>query len=74
MTDEQFRELKQLILKLSTRVEELELHLKRQDEIADHRHSQIYHWCAPYEYRVQVEHLPEPTDVPADLRPFFLKT
>lgn len=73
MTDDQFHELKQLILNLSVRVEALELHLNRQDEIADHRHSQIYRWCAPYEYKMKVERLPDEVDVPGDLRKIFPK-
>ncbi|MEK1888534.1 MAG: hypothetical protein AAAB35_13400 [Phyllobacterium sp.] len=71
MTDEQFRELKQMLLTLSMRVEELELHMKRQDEIADLRHSQVYRWCAPYDYKMQVEHLPEPISIPVDLKTLF---
>ena len=47
MTDEQFRELHQLLLDLRMRVAELELHLRRQDEIASHRQNLIYEWCAP---------------------------
>ena len=69
MTDEQFRELRQLILNLAVRVEALELHLKRQDDLADHRFNLAAEWCAPSEYKAimnQVE-----IDIPADLKKFL---
>lgn len=69
MTDEQFRELRQLILDLAGRVEEVELHLKRQDEIATHRHSLVYDWCAPSSYKAMVERVE--IDIPADLKKYF---
>jgi hypothetical protein len=71
MTDDQFHELKQLILNLSVRIEALELHLSRNDELADHRLQQIYQWCAPFEYKQQVEHLPDPIGIPVDLKKLF---
>lgn len=37
MNDDQFRELRQLILDLAVRVEVIELHLKRQDREANER-------------------------------------
>ncbi|NTS31280.1 hypothetical protein HQ945_08430 [Phyllobacterium sp. BT25] len=75
MTAEQFRELKQLILNLAVRVEAIELHLRRQDEIADHRHSQLYQWCAPDNYKIKVERIAGTLDVgiPDDVRKFFPK-
>lgn len=69
MTDEHFRELRQLILDLAVRVESLELHLKKQDEIATHRHGLVYEWCAPARYKAMVETVE--IDIPADLRKYF---
>lgn len=69
MTDEQFRDLRQLLLDLAVRVEALELHLKRQDDIATHRHSLIYEWCAPADYRAAAEMVE--IDIPDDLKKFF---
>lgn len=73
MTDEQYESLRQLLLNLAVRVEELELHLKRQDEIATHRQNLLYEWCAPLEYKNAVESMEIATsiDVPDDLRKFF---
>lgn len=73
MTDEQFRELKQMILALSARVMELEGHLKRQDEIADHRQDLIYQWCAPDSYKIKVERITDTLEVgiPEDLKKFL---
>lgn len=75
MSDE-IRELRLLILDLSVRLEALELHLRRQDEIADHRHSQLYRWCAPDNYKIKVERIADTLDVgiPKDLRKFFPRT
>ncbi|MBN9074307.1 MAG: hypothetical protein J0H34_22445 [Rhizobiales bacterium] len=69
MTDEQFRELRQLLLDLQVRVSELEMHLKRQDEIASHRQSLIFEWCAPLKYKNAM--LTTEIDIPDDLRKFF---
>ena len=69
MTDEQFRELRQLLLDLTVRVSELELHLKRQDDIATHRQNLIYEWCAPPRYKAVVDMAQ--IDIPDDLKKFF---
>lgn len=69
MTDEQFRELRQLLFDLAVRVESLELHLKRQDEIATHRQNLIYDWCAPARYKAMVDTVE--IDIPEDLQKFF---
>lgn len=69
MTDDQFRVLQRLLLDLAVRVEALELHLKRQDEIATHRHSLVYDWCAPASYKAMVERVE--IDIPADLKKYF---
>ncbi|MCO5085143.1 MAG: hypothetical protein M9939_26680 [Mesorhizobium sp.] len=69
MTDDQFRELRQLILNLAIRVEAIELHLKRQDELSEHRFGLIYEWCAPASYKAKVDSVE--IDVPDDLRRFL---
>jgi hypothetical protein len=69
MTDEQFRELRQLILNLAVRVEALELHLKRQDELSEHRFDLVYEWCAPADYKGAVDSVG--MDIPNDLRKFL---
>jgi hypothetical protein len=69
MTDEQYRELRQLLLNLAVRVEELELHLKQQDQIATHRQNLIYEWCAPLDLKNSM--LTTEIDIPDDLRKFF---
>lgn len=55
MTDEQYESLRRHILDLKVEVQELKLTLKRQNEIADHRFSLLYEWCAPDDYRQAVE-------------------
>ena len=69
MTDEQFRELRQLLLDLAVRVEALELHLKRQDDIATHRQNLLYEWCAPAAYKAFVD--TAEIDIPDDLKQLF---
>lgn len=39
MTDEQFQELRQMILNLAVEIESIKLHLKKQDRDADARQS-----------------------------------
>lgn len=55
MTDEQFNQLRSLIMMISDRVDQLEMHLRRQDEAAEHRFSLVYDWCAPGDYKQAVE-------------------
>lgn len=69
MTDEQYQELRQLLLNLAVRVEELELHLKRQDEIASHRQNLLFEWCAPLKLKNAM--LTTEIEIPDDLRKFF---
>ena len=58
-----------MILNLAVRVEALELHLKRQDDAADHRFALVYEWCAPAGYKAAVDNIE--IDIPADLRKFL---
>jgi len=55
MTDEQFKQLRSLIMMISDRVDQIEMHLRRQDEIASHRQNLIYEWCAPADYKQVAE-------------------
>lgn len=55
MTDEQFKQLRTLITMISDRVDQIEMHLRRQDETAKHRHSLVYEWCAPADYKQAVD-------------------
>lgn len=55
MTDDQYESLRRHILDLKTEVQELKLMIKRQNEIAEHRFSLLYEWCAPAEYKSDVE-------------------
>lgn len=55
MTDEQFKQLRTLITMISDRVDQIEMHLRRQDQIATHRHNLVYAWCAPADYKQAVE-------------------
>jgi hypothetical protein len=55
MTDEQFRELRNYILDLKVEIAELKLALKKQNEMADHRFSLLYDWCAPSGYKMAVD-------------------
>lgn len=55
MTDEQYRSLRQLILDMKVEIESLKLHLRKQDEIATFRHTLVYEWCAPADYKRSVE-------------------
>lgn len=55
MTDEHYESLRRCILDLKVEVAELKLMLKKQNEIADHRFSLLYEWCAPADYKQAVE-------------------
>lgn len=55
MTDEQYESLRRHILDLKVEVAELKLMLKQQNQIADHRHTLMYAWCAPEEYKQDLE-------------------
>jgi hypothetical protein len=77
MTDEQFKALERLlrrmrsdVLELTCRVGELELHLRRQDEIASHRAQLVYEWCAPRAYKDAVQSISgiAETEMPDDLK------
>lgn len=58
-----------MILDLALRVEALELHLKRQDELSEHRFGLVYEWCAPAPYKAEVDSIA--IDVPDDLKRFL---
>lgn len=70
MTDEHYESLRRHILDLKVEIEELKLMLKKQNEIADHRFSLLYDWCAPAELKEEIERsaLPEHLDIPEDIR------
>ena len=55
MTDDQYESLRRHILDLKTEVQELKLMIKRQNEIAEHRFALLYQWCAPEEYKQDIE-------------------
>lgn len=73
MTDDQYESLRRHILNLSVEVQEMKLELKRQNEMADHRFSLLYEWCAPADYKaaLEAEALPTQIDIPPDLKKFF---
>lgn len=58
-----------MLLEMNLRISHLELHLKRQDDIATHRQNLIYQWCAPAAYKSFVE--TAEIDIPDDLKQFF---
>lgn len=55
MTDDQHESLRRHILDLKAEVQELKLMLKKQNEIANERFALLYEWCAPAEYKADVE-------------------
>lgn len=55
MTNEQYESLRRYILDLKVEVQELKLMLKKQNEVADHRHNLMYAWCAPADYQQALE-------------------
>lgn len=55
MTDDQYESLRRHILDLKTEVQELKLMIKKQNELADHRFALLYQWCAPEEYKQDIE-------------------
>ena len=70
MTDEQFKQLRSLITMISDRVDQIEMHLRRQDETAAHRHSLLYEWCAPAEYKAAVDAIGDvqAAEIPDDIK------
>jgi hypothetical protein len=69
MTEEQFKQLRSMITMISDRVDQIEMHLRRQDEIANHRFNLVYQWCAPAQYKAIVD--ATSIDIPEDLKSFL---
>lgn len=55
MTDEQYESLRRHILDLKVENAELKLMLKKQAALADHRFALLYAWCAPDDYKEDIE-------------------
>lgn len=55
MTDEHYESLRRHIFDLKAEVQELKLMIKKQNETATQRFMLLYEWCAPAEYKQDVE-------------------
>lgn len=73
MTDDQYRDLKLLILEQNMKIEELRLMLRRQEEMADQRFAMLFEWLAPQGYQDAINKLDSITEIeiPDDLKKFF---
>lgn len=71
MDDKQFRTLMDAVYKLGMRVEELHLRLNKIQELQDVRWQILYSAISDEDEQMPLEGMPEPIDIPPDLRKFF---